>query len=262
MRRLMVLAVAAAWLVSAVAPVAAVAAPMPAAQLVISAGSRVAVMADGVALAVPVTYNCPARYAPLASWSVEVIEVLPNGSVRDGMDPSGPGSYLTCDGQTRTSEVLVLPPLPYRAGGSATLVANALACTPDGSDCVQPAIKKTVNLRAATPSDPANQPAPVTARLLSPSEVSITVPRGCPSGRLSRTSALLEQRIPGDDITEGGGSSTPATCNGTSTTIAVTTGSASLLFHRGSSYIYGYTSVCVRRNCTDQQVFRGLLDIR
>lgn len=257
-------ALTACWLVSSSmsGPVAVATSQLGPTAVTIAAGDRVAVLAGGAALAVPVTYSCPSRYAgPASSWSVEVSETLASGEVRDGMDPGGPGDYATCDGKTQHGEILVLPPLPYQAGRPATLSANLLACTPDGSDCVQPALHKTVQLQRASASDPANQPAPATARLVNASTLSLTVPERCPPGRRSGIVALVWQAT-ATDLTEGTGNTTRKTCGSPSTTITVTSSSASLSFHRGPSYLYAYSQTCVGQNCTAGHVLRGLLDIR
>jgi hypothetical protein len=226
--------------------------------------NRVAVLASGAALAVPVSYVCPSKYASpqgSAIWIGEVHQQLADGSVVDGFDPGGTADDLVCDGALRQHEIIILPfeQRAFEAPGTASVTVSILACNAAETNCKQPSKTLAAELRNAAPGDPANQPAPAVATLLNNGDVRVVLQRGCPAGSSADAGGTIAQRVRGDRVTQGFDEPVPTTCTATTTTMTIRLSPFNA--RRGPAYVIGDARTCNGLQCTEFRAFHGTLQI-
>jgi hypothetical protein len=226
--------------------------------------SRVAVLVGGAALAVPVSYVCPSKYASphgFAIWMGEVHQQLADGTVVDGFNAGGTANDLICNGGLHQHEIIILPfeQRAFEAPGPASVTVSILACNAAETNCKQPSKTLAAELRNAAPSDPANQPVPATATLLDNGDVRVVLRRGCPTGSSADAGGTIAQRVHGDRVTQGLDEPVPTTCTATTTTMTIRLSP----FHarRGLAYLIGDARTCNGLQCTEFRAFHGTLQI-
>jgi hypothetical protein len=231
-------------------------------QLTFSVSQRVAVLARGGALAVPVTYTCPPRYGGsrgYAVWQIEVTQTV-GSQVADGFNAGGSQAVLKCDGQSHQRELIVQPvvSLAYSAPGTGHVTALVLACNADETDCIQPAVDVDAALRTASAGDPANQPLNGSAQRQPDGSVRLTLPGTCRPGRIAFGNATLSQRLSGGRAAflEGG---SRLTCTGTTGRLLLSVDD--LRARTGVAYVIGETRICTNARCGASHLFRGLVVI-
>ncbi|MFL6100003.1 MAG: hypothetical protein ACJ71T_08640 [Actinomycetales bacterium] len=256
-----VLLVLFALLVSAMTSASAAAAPGP--TLHFSVSSRVAVLARGAALAVPVTYVCPVKYSGSTGYAIFTAEVQQrraDGTLVDGFDAGGGNAILTCDGAVHEHEVIVQPQTQgaYEAPASATVTTGVLACNAAETNCRQPTKTYQAQLRAAAPGDPANQPVDGAATVRPDGGVLLALNVGCAPGSFVVADATFTQRVHGDDAAFGETRSEPG-CNRTTTTLTIEMDS--FRARTGVAYVIGDRQTCSQSSCTHSTTFRGTVQI-
>jgi hypothetical protein len=252
----------------ALAPTAAMGAAARAPQLEVAV-TGAATIARGGAADVTLAYTCPPRYGGSRGYaivSLEITQRLAGGPV-DGLDTGGDAAYLQCDGLSHTAHRVVLPypagsgpARAFGAGSVATVTANVLACDAAEVNCVEPTVVAYVRLRAASASNPNNQPAAASATLRPNGSVAVRVAHGCgPAQNGSLSVAGLSERVGGGLAATSAYQSSTLCRAGFMRTVVHPGGTP--VFAPGTAYVVASWSVCGQRRCNEGDL-QGTVVIR
>jgi hypothetical protein len=243
-------------------PATAVPAQASGPPLSFSIGRQLDLLAHGAAGGLPVSYVCSAARLFGSDFGYAIVTATTTqrvaGTANTGFDTGGPAAYLTCDGRSHHTQVLVASsPYAFRAGVPVHASVTVLACTSDESDCVQPEVERTVPALPAAASDPLDVPLGH-ATLTVDGTVIVALRDGCPPG--SNVGLTLLQRTRGGQ--EADWLSETAQCRAGVTLLRVPTDSSlAPVFTRGvPAYADGSWEAC--DGTCRQGVVRGLVTVR